>query len=94
MNKEEFRKHCEQQIERCIKLNDHKHLREHELALSLLNECDKRKEEKQSLVKYLENEINFHKDKIKKQPYLKGMAILPLGLYQGILEKVKSGKYE
>lgn len=38
MNKENFRKHCEEQIERCIKLNDSKHLKEHELALGLLNE--------------------------------------------------------
>lgn len=38
MNKEEYRKHCEEQIERCIILNDKKHLREHELSLALLNE--------------------------------------------------------
>lgn len=38
MIKEDFRKHCEEQIERCIKLNDSKHLKEHELALGLLNE--------------------------------------------------------
>lgn len=41
MNKKEFREHCEKQIERCIKLNDSKHLKEHELALGLLNENER-----------------------------------------------------
>lgn len=37
MNKAEYRKHCEEQIEKCIKLHDNKHLKEHELSLALLN---------------------------------------------------------
>lgn len=41
MNKLDFRKHCEKQIELCIKLNDAKHLQEHELALGLLNENER-----------------------------------------------------
>lgn len=41
MNKLDFRKHCEKQIERCIKLNDAKHLQEHELALAMLNENER-----------------------------------------------------
>lgn len=41
MTKEEYRKHCEKQIERCILFNDAKHLKEHELSLGLLNENEK-----------------------------------------------------
>ena len=50
MNKKEFREHCEKQIERCIKFNDEKHLKEHELSLALLNECEFRKKEKENLI--------------------------------------------
>ena len=41
MNKLDFRKHCEKKIEQCIKLNDAKHLQEHELALAVLNENER-----------------------------------------------------
>lgn len=47
MDKGEFREHCEKQIERCIKLNDSRHLKEHELALGLLNENDRLIQENQ-----------------------------------------------
>lgn len=57
MNKEEFRRHCEQQIDRCIMLHDSKHLKEHELSLALLNECKTKKKEKENLIKYLEDKI-------------------------------------
>ena len=49
MNKEEFREHCEKQIERCIKLNDLRHLKEHELTLGLLNENEQLIQENQEL---------------------------------------------
>ncbi|MCI9434065.1 MAG: hypothetical protein HFI86_02150 [Bacilli bacterium] len=59
MNKTEYRKHCEEQIEKCIKLNDAKHLKEHELSLALLNENESLINNKNNLIKYLENKINM-----------------------------------
>lgn len=96
MNKTEYREHCKKQIERCIKLNDAKHLREHELSLSLLNECKERKQEKDSLIKYLEDKINMNyiylKEEIDEEnrDYLLTANIV----LKDILERVKSGKYE
>ena len=57
MTKEEYRKHCEYQIERCIKLQDSKHLKEHELSLGLLNENECLINNKNNLIKYLEDKI-------------------------------------
>ena len=63
MNIEEFREHCEKQIERCIKLNNSKHLKEHELALGLLNENERLIQENQE---YKET-LNKIKNKIEKK---------------------------
>lgn len=87
MNKTEYREHCKKQIERCIKLNDAKHLREHELSLSLLNECEERKQEKDSLIKYLE-------DKIKEPVSYNLLYDGKQQAYKDILERIKSGKYD
>ncbi len=99
MNKTEYREHCKKQIERCIKLNDTKHLREHELSLSLLNECEERKQEKDSLIKHLEDKINtlqiqYHESAETVSVLDKGMVLGCIGGYQDILERLKSGKYE
>lgn len=92
MTKEELKKHCEEQIERCIKLHDSKHLKEHELSLALLNECEGRKQEKEKLIKYLEDFI----DKTDYEVNIKGnyLYIAWSNAYRDLLEKVKSGKYE
>ena len=58
MNKKEFREHCKRQIEHCIKFHDEKHLKEHELSLALLNECEVRKEEKEQLKEQNEQKDN------------------------------------
>lgn len=87
MNKNEYREHCKKQIERCIKLNDTKHLREHELSLSLLNECEERKQEKDSLIKYLE-------DKIKEFVSYNLLYDSKQQAYKDILERIKNNKYE
>ncbi len=102
MNKEEYRKHCEEQIERCIKLHDSKHLKEHELSLALLNECEDRKRREEDLVKYLENKIKYFQDKIDRLDIKNIYAHFDIAemyrnkmkIYQDILERVKSGKYE
>lgn len=47
MTREELKMHCEKQINLCSKLNDYKHLEEHQLILSLI-------EENQELKKQLE----------------------------------------
>jgi hypothetical protein len=63
MTKEEFRKHCEKQIEMCIKLHDAKHLREHELALGLLNENERliqQKNEYKEVINKLRELIGKH----------------------------------
>lgn len=59
MTKKEFRDHCEKQIERCIKLNDSRHLKEHELTLCLLNENERLIQENKELKKQLEEINNF-----------------------------------
>lgn len=93
MNKEEFRKHCEQQIERCIKLNDYKHLKEHELALSLLNECDRKKEEN----KRLDNQLK-QKDKAIDEcieliaKYIQNCTYEEVPKYKELLEKLQQTK--
>ena len=93
MNKKEYRKHCEEQIERCIKLHDNKHLKEYELSLALLNECERRKQREENLIKYLEDKIN--EPIIGGCDYLTGkMFGREKRLYLGILERLKSGKYE
>lgn len=38
MKIEDLKKHCEKQIDLCSKLNDYKHLEEHQLILSLIEE--------------------------------------------------------
>jgi len=93
MTKEEFRKHCEDQIERCIALNDYRHLKEHEISLALLNECKQRKQNQENLIKYIE-------DKIKK-PRIGGCDCLTdkmfeteEKIYTDLLERIKNNNYE
>lgn len=38
MTREELKMHCEKQINLCSKLNNYKHLEEHQLILSLIEE--------------------------------------------------------
>lgn len=92
MTKEEFRKHCERQIERCIKFQDSKHLKEHELSLALLNENEEIKKDKENLIKYLEDFIS----KTDYEVNIKGnyLYLAWANAYKNLLEKVKSGKYE
>ena len=59
MNKKEFRKHCEKQIEMCIKLHDEKHLREHELALGLLNENERLIQQKNKYKEVIDKAIEY-----------------------------------
>lgn len=59
MNKQDFRKHCEEQIERCIKLNDAKHLQEHELALGLLNENERLIQQKNEYKEVIDKAIEY-----------------------------------
>lgn len=63
MTKEEFRKHCEKQIEKCIKLHDGKHLKEYELALALLNENEQLRQKNQEL----KNQIDSYRNRYKKR---------------------------
>lgn len=69
MNKLDFRKHCEKKIEQCIKLNDAKHLQEHELALAVLNENERLIQENKKYKKAI--------DKIKDidKHYIKGIDV-------------------
>ncbi len=98
MNKKEFREHCEKQIERCIKFNDEKHLKEHELSLALLNECEFRKKEKENLINCLENEIKkieLYLEQEKDDGNIYNLIIkIRKEDYKDLLEKIKSGKYE
>lgn len=96
MTKEEFRKHCEDQIARCIKLKDYKHLKEHELSLALLNECEQRKQNQENLIKYIEDKIikvrestcdSKDLDDIKLFNY---MSDLILSIYTDLLERIKN----
>ena len=93
MNKKEYRKHCEEQIERCIKLHDSKHLREYKLSLALLNECERRKQREENLIKYLEDKMNEIRiggcDCLTTKMFETEKRV-----YREVLEKVKSGKYE
>ena len=95
MNKEEFKKHCEDQIERCIALNDYRHLKEHEISLALLNECEQRKQNQENLIKYIEDEIKeyskFDTKKTMKQIEINTSVRL---VYQDLLERIKSNNYE
>lgn len=102
MNKEEFRKHCEEQIEMCIKLHDSKHLKEHELSLALLNECEQKKQNQENLIKYIEEKIK------SAQKYIQSQSYKPQGdlsvyyyyaerdkkTYKDLLERIKSNNYE
>lgn len=92
MTKEEFRKHCEDQIERCIALNDYRHLKEHEISLALLNECEQRKQEKENLIKYLEDFIS----KTDYEVDTKGnyLYIAWANAYKDLVERIRSGEYE
>lgn len=67
MTKEGFRKHCELQIEKCIKLHDSKHLKEHELALGLLNENKRLIDENQELKKQIDNYRNRYKNRLNEK---------------------------
>ena len=44
MTREELKIHCENQINLCSKLNDYKHLEEHQLILNLIKESQELKE--------------------------------------------------
>lgn len=93
MNKEEFKKHCEDQIERCIALNDYRHLKEHEISLALLNECEQRKQNQENLIKYIEDKI--------EEPRIGGCDCLTdkmfeteKKIYTDLLERIKNNNYE
>ena len=45
MNKEELIEHCKKQVKMCEKLNDYKHLSEHQAVLDLLEENQKLKKQ-------------------------------------------------
>lgn len=92
MNKVEYRKHCEEQIERCIKLHDSKHLKEHELSLALLNECKERKQRKEKLINYLEDFIS----KTDNEVNIKGnyLYLAWANAYKDLLERIKNNNYE
>lgn len=99
MTKEKFTKHCEEQIERCIKLRDSKHLKEHELSLTLLNECEQRKQNQENLIKYIEEKIKKLKDECASFGHLIDKDTihkydLQIKLYEDLLERIKSDKYE
>ncbi len=93
MNKEEYRNHCEKQIEMCIRFHDSKHLKEHELSLALLNENEMLIKNKNNLIKYLENKIN--EVKIGGcDCQTTNMFEIEEKVYQDILERVKNNNYE
>lgn len=62
MDKEEYRKHCEKQIKMCNMIGDFRHASEHELSLSLLNECENMKQEKEELKQVLIDIREYCKD--------------------------------
>lgn len=75
MIKEDFRKHCEEQIERCIKLNDSKHLKEHELALGLLNENEsliKKNKKYKEVIEKAREKVN-----ILRKAYKRNICAIP-----------------
>lgn len=95
MTEEEFRKHCERQIERSIKFQDSKHLKEHQLSLALLNENEERKKDKENLIKYLEDMISIRESYLGTDNANFDTALEDeIDIIKDILEKVKSGKYE
>lgn len=94
MNKEEYKKHCEEQIERCIKLRDSKHLREHELSLALLKECEDRRKREENLIKYLENKINDYKIQFSQINGDYGLLNPRIETYEDILERIKNNNYD
>lgn len=97
MTKEEYRKHCEEQIKRCIKLRDIKYLKEHELSLALLNECEDRKQRKDNLIKYLEDSIKELKEAQRilyenacTKLVEKATVNSTIRTYQDVLERLKN----
>ena len=67
MNKEELKKHCEKQVERCSLLKDYKHQSEHQAVLDLIEENEQLKDNWNKLKEYLKgfdieylNEIMEH----------------------------------
>lgn len=61
MTIEELKMHCEKQINLCSKLNNYKHLEEHQLILSLIEEnarLNDKEREKEEFINYLQEELN------------------------------------
>lgn len=63
MNKEELKKHCEKQIERCSLLRDYKHQSEHQAVLDLLEENSQLKEVIDKAIKN-EEEVMYLANKV------------------------------
>lgn len=54
MTIEDLKNHCEKQIDLCSKLNDYKHLEEHQLILNLIKENQELKERLEKIYNYLD----------------------------------------
>lgn len=66
MTIEDLKNHCEKQIDLCSKLNDYKHLEEHQLILNLIKENQELKEKYENAVADYETTM-FEKEQLKKQ---------------------------
>lgn len=60
MNVEELKKHCEKQINLCSRLNDYKHLEEHQLVLNLIEENKQLKDNWNKVKNIIEDERMSH----------------------------------
>ena len=87
MNVEELKKHCEKQINLCSRLNDYKHLEEHQLVLNLIEENKQLKDNWNKLKKYMIDTEQIYKKSDDK--YIKDMHEIGIRhAYQTILYKM------
>ena len=66
MTIEDLKNHCEKQIDLCSKLNDYKHLEEHQIILNLIKENQELKEKYENAVADYETTM-AEKNELKKQ---------------------------
>lgn len=66
MTIEDLKNHCEKQIDLCSKLNDYKHLEEHQIILNLIKENKELKEKYENAVADYETTM-AEKNELKKQ---------------------------
>lgn len=61
MTVEELKKHCEKQINLCSRLNDYKHLEEHQLILNLIEENKQLKDNWNKLKEIIKKKQDYYR---------------------------------